>query len=122
MRTAIRPRAFSGPERCITSLAPATDAKRSSAQGIGHSRGKSILSGSPPIPGQDGVVLAEMLDRDNNVLKGLSRHECIPFTGDAVAHTLPWRTKAFTPGQRDGDKKFRFVLRSAGLYSYRSAL
>lgn len=68
--------------------------------------------------GQDGVVLAEILDRDNNVLKGFSRNKCIPFKGDAVAHPMRWRTDAFTPDQRKGDKKFRFILKNANLYSY----
>jgi len=68
--------------------------------------------------GPKGMVLAEILDRDNNVLDGFSRNECIPFTGDTVAHTMRWRTEAFAKGQIDGDKKFRFVLKNADLYSY----
>jgi len=68
--------------------------------------------------GANGYVLAEILDRNNNVLDGFSRNECIPFTGDAVAHTMRWRTEAFANGQIDGDKKFRFVLKNADLYSY----
>jgi len=68
--------------------------------------------------GPDGVVLAEVLDRNNTVLAGFSRNECIPFTGDAVAHTLRWGAEAFTPDQLEGDKKLRFILKNAALYSY----
>lgn len=69
--------------------------------------------------GPNGLVVAEILDRNsNNVLAGFSRNECIPFTGDAVAHTMRWRTATFAPDQLDGDKKFRFILKGADLYSY----
>jgi hypothetical protein len=65
-----------------------------------------------------GYVTAELLDRNNHVLPGFSRADCIPFTGDAVDHRLRWRTEAF-PKSLDGrDKKIRFILQDADLYSY----
>ena len=68
--------------------------------------------------GSNGSIVAEILDQDNNVLKGFSRNDCIPFSGDDVAHTLRWRTKLFAPGQLDSDMKIRFYLISADLFSY----
>ena len=68
--------------------------------------------------GPQGTVIAEILDQDNKVLKGFSRHECIPFTGNSVAHILRWRTKTLASHQLDGDKKIRFILKNADLYSY----
>jgi hypothetical protein len=67
---------------------------------------------------QGGCVVAEILDRDNNVLKGFSREECIPFQADSVRHVLKWKTTEFDESQQEGDKKFRFYLRNADLYSY----
>jgi hypothetical protein len=68
--------------------------------------------------GRDGVVEAELLDRDNHVIPGFSRGDCIPFHGDSVRHSLAWRTEAFPERWRHGDKKIRFYLRDADLYSY----
>ena len=68
--------------------------------------------------GSNGSIVAEILDQDNNVLKGFSRNDCIPFSGDDVAHTLRWRTKLFAPGQLNSDMKIRFYLISADLFSY----
>ncbi|NOZ20064.1 MAG: hypothetical protein GXP25_03140 [Planctomycetes bacterium] len=66
----------------------------------------------------DGYVVGEILDANNNVLKGFSRDECIPFKGDSVRHVLEWKTKALDKSQIEGDKKFRFFLKNANLYSY----
>lgn len=68
--------------------------------------------------GPRGSVVAEILDRHNEVLPGFSREECIPFSGDAVAHELKWQTKSLPPDLMEGDKKIRFFLKDADLYSY----
>jgi hypothetical protein len=68
--------------------------------------------------GQSGSVIAELIDRDNNVIPGFSRAECIPFSGDSVRHVLEWKTKAFPAEYLDADKKVRFYLKNADLYSY----
>jgi len=67
---------------------------------------------------KDGYVTAEILDEDDNVLNGFSREECIPFTGDSVRHVLKWRKGELDESQREGDKKLRFYLKRAELYSY----
>lgn len=67
---------------------------------------------------QDGFVEAELLDRDNHVIPGFSRHECVPFRGDSVRHTLEWKSGDFPEEWRGRDKKIRFHLRNADLYSY----
>jgi hypothetical protein len=68
--------------------------------------------------GPYGYVAAELLDRDNNVPKGFSREDCVAFTGDSVRHVLEWKTKAFPAELLDADKKIRFYLKNADLYSY----
>ena len=67
---------------------------------------------------EGGYVVAEILDRDNQVLDGFSRDECIPFSGDDVRGGLRWQKDQFDETQREGDKKIRFYLRRADLYSY----
>ena len=68
--------------------------------------------------GKDGYVVAEILDCNNNVIKGFSRDECIPFTGDNVRHVLRWKTPAFASSDVQRDKKYRFFLKNADLFSY----
>ncbi len=68
--------------------------------------------------GPDGYVAAELLDRKNKVIPGFSRQECISFTGDSVRHTLTWKTTKFPEELADKDKKVRFFLKNADLYSY----
>jgi hypothetical protein len=65
-----------------------------------------------------GYVLAEILDRNDNRIPGFSRGDCIPFKGDSVRHVLKWQKTDFDDPTLSGDKKFRFVLRDADLYSY----
>ncbi len=67
---------------------------------------------------QDGYVAAELLDRNNNVIKGFSRADCVPFKEDAVRGVLEWKTKTFPADMIDADKKIRFLLKDADLYSY----
>ncbi|MDH7601031.1 MAG: hypothetical protein QHI38_02680 [Armatimonadota bacterium] len=66
----------------------------------------------------DGYVVAELLDRYNNVIPGFSRAECVPFVGDSLNHMLRWRTERFPTDMLDKDKKVKFYLRKADLYSY----
>ena len=65
-----------------------------------------------------GGVVAEILDRENKVLTGFSREECIPFAGDSVRHVMKWRADRFLGSQMEGDKKLRFILKNAQLFSY----
>lgn len=65
-----------------------------------------------------GYVTAELLDRHNHVIPGFAKNYCIPFTGDSVRAELKWKTPEFPPEWMDKDKKIRFYLRNADLYSY----
>ena len=65
-----------------------------------------------------GYVTAELLDRNDEVIPGFSRAECIPFKGDSIRHELTWQTKEFPAKFLDADKKIRFILKNADLYSY----
>ncbi len=68
--------------------------------------------------GPEGSVVAELLDRQDQVIPGFSRADCVPFRGDAVGHILTWRTERLPEAYLEGDKKIRFVLRNADLFSY----
>ncbi|MDD4872053.1 MAG: hypothetical protein PHR77_15965 [Kiritimatiellae bacterium] len=65
-----------------------------------------------------GYVAAELLDASNQVIPGFSRKDCIPFTGDSVRHVLTWKTTELSETQRQTDKKIRFFLKNADLFSY----
>jgi len=66
----------------------------------------------------DGYVTAELVDRNNNVLTSFSREDCMPFRGDSVRHTLRWKTASFPAEMLEADKKIRFYIKNADLYSY----
>jgi hypothetical protein len=68
--------------------------------------------------GADGFVAAEILDRQNQVLEGFSRDDCVAFSGDAVRHRLTWKTEKFDPETKLEDCKLRFILRNAEMFSY----
>jgi len=65
-----------------------------------------------------GYVLAEILDTRNNPIPGFTRDDCVPFSGDSTAHVLQWKTKTLPKEFLDEDKKLRFYLKDADLYSY----
>jgi hypothetical protein len=66
----------------------------------------------------DGYVTAELLDRENKPIKGFTRADCVPFTGDSICHTLEWRTNKFAESMLQPPKKVKFYIKSADLYSY----
>lgn len=66
----------------------------------------------------NGYVVAEFLDRHNRVIKGFSRSDCLPFKGDSIRSPIEWKTKAFPANLVVTDKKIRFYLKDADLYSY----
>ena len=66
----------------------------------------------------DGYVVAEILDPNDRVVPGFARKDAAPFTGDSTHHVLSWRTAALPKAYRGVDKKLRFYLRNADLYSY----
>ncbi len=67
---------------------------------------------------RDGYIVAEILDRTNTPIKGFTRADCKPFTGDSLCHTIEWKTKEFSKDWLQPCKKLRFFLKSADLYSY----
>jgi predicted GH43/DUF377 family glycosyl hydrolase len=66
----------------------------------------------------DGFVVAEILDRQNRVIPGFARHDCVSFSGDSLRHLLTWKSRQFWPEQVLPDYKLRFWLKNAELYSY----
>jgi len=67
---------------------------------------------------ENGYVVAEILDRQNQPIPGFTRDDCVAFSGDATAHLLAWRNAELPAAVRDEDKKIRFYLKNAELYSY----
>lgn len=65
-----------------------------------------------------GYVIAELLDRNDDVIPGFSKAECIPFKGDSTHYLMRWKTAEFSGKIADSDKKVRFFLKDADLYSY----
>lgn len=65
-----------------------------------------------------GFVAAELLDRDNRPIPGFTRADCRVFQGDSVRHVLKWKKDRFDDSHLDHDKKIRFYLKDADLYSY----
>ena len=68
--------------------------------------------------GPGGFVEAELLDHNNRVIPGFARGDCVRFQGDSVHHKLEWKTQAFPKKWLKPDKKIRFYLKNADLYSY----
>jgi hypothetical protein len=66
----------------------------------------------------DGFVVAEILDKNNRPLPGFSRDDCVAFRGDNLRHALQWRTGSLPESARTTEKKLRFYLKNADLYSY----
>lgn len=67
---------------------------------------------------EGGQIVTEVVDATGKPLDGFSRKECVPFHGDDVRHILRWRTGEFTPQQQAVEKRLRFFLKDANLYSY----
>lgn len=65
-----------------------------------------------------GTIAAEILDRNNQVLPGFSRDDCVVFQGDSVRHELRWNSDQFSSDQVRKDYKLRFWLNDAELFSY----
>jgi len=67
---------------------------------------------------EGGYVLAELLDGQGELIPGFDREDCVRFTGDSVRGELTWRTTELPADLRRADKRIRFILRNADLYSY----
>jgi hypothetical protein len=65
-----------------------------------------------------GHVVAELVDRHNNVIRGFERDRCVPFRGDSVRGEIAWKTDVFPEEFVDKDKKVKFYLKNASLFSY----
>ena len=65
-----------------------------------------------------GYVVAELVDRYNKVIQGFEKYNCIPYTGDSVRGELTWKSREFPNKFIDKDKKVKFYLKKANLYSY----
>jgi len=65
-----------------------------------------------------GYVAAEIVDRNNKVIPGFTRRDCVPFTGDSVRGEIVWKTRQFPKELIDKDRKIEFYIKNADLYSY----
>lgn len=65
-----------------------------------------------------GHVKAEIFDKSGEVIPGFSRDDCKAFTGDDVRYLLTWRNADLPADKLVEDKKIRFFLKDADIYSY----
>lgn len=66
-----------------------------------------------------GYIAAELLDRHNDVIPGFEWYYSNAFTGDSVRGELTWAKHPTFPGECiDKDKKIRFRIKKADLFSY----
>ena len=68
--------------------------------------------------GPGGYVAAELLDRHNNPIPGFEWYYSNAFTGDSLCGEITWKTEKFPDNLIDKDKKIKFRIRNADLYSY----
>ena len=67
-----------------------------------------------------GYVRLEILDEDGEPIKGFTKEECRPFTGDSVAHEFSWRSGK-SIDELVGEKiRLRFYMVNAELYSFKA--
>ncbi len=67
---------------------------------------------------EEGWIEAELLDRNDRVLPGFSRQDCVRFQGDSVRGSLSWKMKEFPDEWLKKAKKIRFFIKDADIYSY----
>ena len=65
---------------------------------------------------EGGSIQAEVVDRFDTIIGGCTRERCDAFTGDEIRHTMTWEGKSGVPGDQ---RKVRFFLRNAEIYSFR---
>ena len=65
-----------------------------------------------------GEIACEFLDAAGDPIPGLTRDDCVPFTGDGVRQLVSWSGQASLPSAALGAVRLRIYLRSAQLYSY----
>lgn len=68
--------------------------------------------------GADGWIKAELLNEEGKVLKGYSRDECIPLTGNSLDETITWEKGKRIP-VLGHPIHIRFIMKNASLYSFR---
>jgi hypothetical protein len=65
-----------------------------------------------------GEMRVEVLDADNQVVKGLSADNCIPVRADNTLAEVRWRGVGDLSGVARRSVKLRFVLRNARLFAF----
>ena len=70
----------------------------------------------------DGSIVAEIADADGNVIPGFSRKECVPFTGDEVAHEFAWKGGKKLSKEKDAYqnnwRKIHFYVTKADIFTF----
>jgi len=79
-----------------------------------QSRGRALVVNAACRGG--GSVRAELTDTAGRVLEGFGKDDCIPFEGDAVAHTVCWKAAKPTPSGEF--LRLRLFLRNAEIFSF----
>lgn len=66
---------------------------------------------------ETGVVFAEILDEDGNIIEGFSKNDCIPICTDSTKVQMKWKNRKL---EELGSNiiRIRFYLKDASLYSF----
>lgn len=67
---------------------------------------------------QDGYIAAEIVDRYDNPIPGFEKYYCNAFTGDSIRGEITWKNETFPNEWTDKDKKIKFYIKNADIYSY----
>ena len=65
-----------------------------------------------------GQIGVEVLTADGQVQQGFSTDDCVPLTGDAIRHSVQWKSARLAEAEQP--LRFRFVLNRARLYAFRT--
>ncbi len=65
-----------------------------------------------------GVLRAEVLDADGNVIAPFTRENCVPLSGDGTLMCVQWKDAPDLSALSGTPVRFRFFLKSGALYSF----
>jgi hypothetical protein len=64
-----------------------------------------------------GFIVAELLDKQDNVIPGFSSDDCIPVIGNEISRQVEWKSGNDLSNLQNSPVKIRFKMKDADLYS-----